>query len=240
MVPSLSPVHILPTHTTDYTPSEIFEIFKEKLQQITIKPECDQCEGCGRSYIQLEKLRHWLKEKSLKRASSTWADLCLQAGSQGYDNGSLSLKDINMPGRESLLVFSILYDMGASGLIEDFQRWEFEDNKLPINVLVLEAKLKEKNSAEATLLAEKFDKRQWTFCPAKFDDSRSFDCEKSRIVPICKRGLLSNKGGTSVLWQIAVQEEFVGEKLRQMSVKMTFTDPTFGVVSPMILSCTVH
>jgi hypothetical protein len=179
----------------------------------------------------VEKLRNWLKEKYSKKTDTTWADLCLEAANQGQNAGSFSLSDIDAPGRVYLLVFSILYDIGEPSLIQIFQRSGLRDTKLPITLWELENKLKQALVPNATLVAGKFNERQWAFCPARFDWSSTFNCEKSTILPICRRGILTKKGGTALLWQIAVQEEFVGPSLRTKSSKSKFTDREFGIVS---------
>lgn len=205
--------------------------FREKREELTVIPHCSECAGCGRPYIQVEKLRNWLKEKWSKNTDISWADLCLEASNQGNYAGSLTLSDINAPGRECLLVFSILCEIGAPGLIREFQRQGLTDTKLPITLLELETDLSQLSIDNASFLAEKFDERQWAFCPAKFDWSSPFACKKPTVLPICKRGILSNKGGTALLWQIAVQEEFVAPNLRRISARSQFDDPDFGIVS---------
>lgn len=217
-----------PAHGLKLTSSEVQETFRKKREEFTVTPHCSECTGCGRPYIQVEKLRDWLKEKHTDR---TWADMCLDEVNQGHNAGSLSLSDINAPGRECLLVFSILCKIGASYLIQHFQRWGLTDTKLPITLLNLENELKSGSIDNATHLAKKFDESQWAFCPTKFDWSSTFACKKPTILPICRRGILSNKGGTALLWQIAVQEEFVGSSLRARSAKSKFTDSEFGTVS---------
>ncbi|KIW73675.1 hypothetical protein PV04_01773 [Phialophora macrospora] len=209
--------------------------FDKKVEEFTVIPQCNECSGCGRNYIQVEKLRNWLKEKYSKRPDTTRADLCLEAAMQGHNAGSLSLSDINAPDRECLLVFSILYAIGEPHLIQDFQRWGLTDSKLPISLLELEDELKQGSIPEADRLAKRFDQRQWAFCPARFDWSSTFACKKPTILPICRRGILSKKGGTALLWQIAVQEEFVGPKLRAVSARSKFPDPAFGICYQFVL-----
>lgn len=232
MASILRPGQLLkPAHGPRYTPNDVESTFRHRLGQFTVKPRCSECTGCGRPYVQVEKLRIWLKEKCSKKTDTTWADLCLEAANHGHNAGYLSLSDINAPGRECLLVFSILYDIGAPSLIQDFQRWGLTDTKLPISLLDLENGLKAGSIDDATRLAQNFDERQWAFCPPRFDWSSQSRHKKPTVLPICRRGILSPKGGTAFVWQIAVQEEFVGPSLRAMSVKSRFTDSEFGIVS---------
>lgn len=210
------------------------QIFKAKLTELTVDPQCHECPGCGSPYIQVERFQTWLKEKCSKRSETTWADQCLDAANQ-EDAGSLSLSDINAKGSECLLVFSILYDIGAPEQIQYFQRKMLTDSKLPISLLTLQNELEQRagqgTSRPEADLARRFNERQWAFCPARFDWSSSFDCKKRTVLPICKRALLSTKGGTALLWQIAVQEEFVGQLLRTRSANSRFNDIDFGMVS---------
>ncbi|KAK5456970.1 hypothetical protein LTS15_004750 [Exophiala xenobiotica] len=189
--------------------------FSKKLKDLTVNPHCNECGGCGRPYIQVEKLRNWLKEKHPEKTDTTWADLCLGEVKQGHSAGSLSLRDIDAQDRECLLVFSILYDIRESSLTPDFQRWGFTDKRLPITLLELQNELK-KSKVDASIVAQKFDERQWAFCPTR-------------------RGMLSDKGGNALVWQIGVQEEFVGPTLRTMSAKSKFADPDFGLCYQFVL-----
>ncbi|KAJ9602690.1 hypothetical protein H2200_012884 [Cladophialophora chaetospira] len=231
MVPSsrLNPLP-KPAQAPTLSPADVERTFRDRLQHFTVTPVCGECRDCGRRrrYIQVEKLRNWLKEKCPQKPDTTWADQCLEAANQGYNAGSLSLGDINARGRECLLVFSILYDIGEPSLIQYFQMRNLTDTKLPISLLELETELKG-SSPNAAQLAQKFDKRQWAFCPTSFDWSSRFNCKKQEILPICRRAVLSRRGGTALVWQIAVQEEFVGPKLRTLSAKSKFYDEKFGI-----------
>lgn len=230
MAANLRPIpYPKPAHGFNLNPAEVERTFRDKVQHFTVTPRCSACSGCGRPYIQVQKLRHWLKEKCSKKPDTTWADQCLEAANKGHNVGSWSLSDINLDGRECLLVFSILYDIGEPGLIKHFRSHDLTDKKLPISLLELETKLKG-STHDSTLLAQKFDMRQWAFCSYRFDWSSQFNFEKPTILPICRRGILSRSGGTALVWQIAIQEEFVGDSLRKISAKSRFHDNEFGVV----------
>lgn len=225
------PASFKPPHNPPYTSSEVQRKFREKREELTVIPHCSECTGCGRPYMQVEKLRNWLKESCSEHTDISWADLCLEAAKQGHNAGSLSLGDINAPDRPCLLVFSILCDIGTPSLIQEFQRRGLTDTKLPISLSDLEHELNHLPIDNAALLAKRFDDRKWAFCPVRFDWSSTFACKKSTVLPICRRGILSTKGGTALLWQIAVQEEFVGPSLRSISAKSKFNDTEFGPVS---------
>ncbi|KAK5062484.1 hypothetical protein LTR84_004556 [Exophiala bonariae] len=236
MALSARPTHLQkPTHSPRYTASEVAKIFHDKIKELTVTPHCSKCAGCGRPYIQVEELRTWLKEKWSTHIDRSWADLCLEASNQGNKAGSLSLSDIDAPGSGCLLVFSILHDIGAPSLIRKFQRQGLIDRKLPINLSELENELSQLGIDNATILAGKFDERQWAFCPATFDLSSTIACKRTTVLPICRREILSTKGGTALLWQIAVQEEFIGPSLREQSAKSKFKDPKFGTCYQFVL-----
>jgi hypothetical protein len=81
-------------------------------------------------------------------------------------------------------------------------------------------------------IANRFDRAQWQFCPAKFEKGDDIDyINENRIIPICKKKAINNKGGTAVLWHVAVQEEFLGKKLREAVPSSRFVDSEFGPVS---------
>ena len=86
-------------------------------------------------------------------------------------------------------------------------------------------------------LAVAFYREQWQFCPVKFGfaDYRYFN-DHSWIIPIHKKEIITDKGGTAKLWQIEVLKEFVSDTLQKVVKTSEYTpehDPDrLGAVSP--------
>lgn len=72
--------------------------------------------------------------------------------------------------------------------------------------------------AKSSSLIDEFLKLQFHYSPAKFNLYQGADWDDEHtVVPICEKNSINKKGGTAELWQIAVPEEFVGHKLRDIS-----------------------
>ncbi|KAF2006619.1 hypothetical protein P154DRAFT_615336 [Amniculicola lignicola CBS 123094] len=127
-----------------------------------------------------------------------------------------------------LVVFSILLDLGIGHLVHHLAKKDIVDNRLPVNLSYLKKKLKPLEDGEK--IAELFNKRQWKFLPAQFRYNMDKEFFEERIIPICRKDSLAS-GGTAHVWQIVVQKEFVGPKLRNHLAQDEFAvydDEEFG------------
>ncbi|KUJ16335.1 uncharacterized protein LY89DRAFT_719074 [Mollisia scopiformis] len=121
-----------------------------------------------------------------------------------------------------ILIFSILLMMDRGCLVHLFRSQQMFDRNLPINVsaleeifhTMLESAREHGFHLDPIALTHEFDDLQWKFCPARFDlgEEQYFNNPK-QIIPIVERSILSESGGTAVLWQVAILEEFVSSKL---------------------------
>ena len=191
---------------------------------------------CGRSYVLVAKLTKWLRSKV---GYTIRASRLLQAAYRDRAKPGLPITAEQLiPGEHycCLIVFSILLKIGAGQLVHTFQRAEIVDGALPIDLRSLKIKLAAVDSNIAEELISKFDEMQWRFCAVKFDLDISRDYVKNRIIPICRKERINSKGGTAQLWQIEVQEEFVGHKLREVALSSRYDDPKddFGYVSHIL------
>jgi hypothetical protein len=207
--------------------------FETMLQACTVQA------ACGRSYVLVAKLTRWLRRnvQNNSGAKSTQGSRLLWAA---YYNRNIFLPITweQLSGGEdcSLLVFSILLELKKGWLVHSFQSRDIVDRHLPIDLRSLRARISSMRVSNADDLAVNFDAKQWKFCPAKFDLHKSKEgYNKNIIIPICKKQEIK-KGGTAQLWQIAVQEEFVGPKLREAVKDSWFDDEKdrFGPVSHML------
>jgi len=141
-------------------------------------------------------------------------------------------------------IFSILLKMGWGCLVHLFRSQQKCDHNLPIDIhnlnRIFQTILKKLSSRQIYFdpgaLADEFDELQSQFCPAKFELEEESSFDQKQIIPIVKKSILSNKGGTAVLWQIEVLQEFVTDKLAA-AVPQSQYDPQDGL-GPV--SCILH
>ncbi|KAL8687353.1 MAG: hypothetical protein Q9224_005177, partial [Gallowayella concinna] len=177
---------------------------------------CTMTAVCGRSYVLVEELTQWLRSKAHPGKSTTQLGRLVIAAYRDYNGIAPSSTDKLME-QDSycLVIFSILLLLGRGNLIHVFQKHNILDTHLPIPLQQLQSKFETARISDAKQLAADFDEKQWPFCPAKFDFHYSQEYNEHKILPICKKEKINEKGGTAQLWQIEVKEEFVGHHLKQ-------------------------
>jgi hypothetical protein len=193
--------------------------FKEVLRGCTVEALC------GRPCVRVAKLIKWLESDAQPGVSRVEILLDYAYRNRRSPAPPLRADDICKGEESCTLVFSILLELGHGELIDLFENRGLCDKRLPIPLSDLN-NLKDRGFS----FAEEFNKKQWAFCPANFDDHSRY-YHSDRIIPICKREEISDKGGTARLWQIAVQEEFVKTNLKERVPNSKFSDDTFGWVS---------
>ena len=192
--------------------------FKDVLRDCTVEALC------GRSCIRVAKLTRWLESDAQPGVSRVEILLDYAYRKSTSPTPPLRSDDVCKGEDSCALVFSILLELDQGELIDLFENRGLCDKRLPIPLSDLKD-LKDHGFS----YAEEFNRKQWAFCPAYFDyHSRNY--HKDRIIPICKREEISDKGGTARLWQIAVQEEFVKQSLREKVPNSKFSDDRFGCV----------
>ncbi|MCJ1308075.1 hypothetical protein MMC25_001726 [Agyrium rufum] len=194
------------------SPDVAFHDFYAKLKECSVKAVCK------REYVLVSRLVQWLKSLRPGEQDSQLTYLLRVTYSQRVEPGLLiDAERVCNSNQSAVLVFSILLELGHGNLIDDFQRYSILDRCLPISLWDLRDKLSRfvRTSDVAEDVAVRFNVSQWRYCPATFDDIMRKVYEKDRIIPICARFQINEKGGTADLWQIVVHEEFVGKELRK-------------------------
>ena len=207
--------------------------FRAKLQDCTVRA------ACGRNYVRTGMLTDWLSDKVGLGSKTTHATRLLLAAYRDRIGPGLPISSEALSSGEArcLLVFSILLDLRLGQLVDSFQRLGIVDKRLPVDLLSLQEKISAMDLPQMEegpkSLAERFDDTQWRFCAAGFDLRLAWEHPKNMILPIFKKEKINDKGGTASLWQVAVQEEFVGHKLRDAVRNSRFRDSrdNFGWVS---------
>lgn len=200
--------------------------FKEKLKEYTLEAKC------GRSYVLVEQLTKWLKSKRPETNTTQASNLLSATYSRRQPQHQflpITPRQLETDEECRLIIFSILLKLELGHLIHYFQRWGRFDTHLPIDLQLLKPKFKGLMSrCDADKLLTSFEEAQWSFCPARFklDMGREFD--RNEVIPICGKEMINAKGGTAQLWQIKIQEEFVGPDLRDVAQSAKFVDKKFG------------
>ena len=192
-----------------------------------------------RSYVLVETLRTWLRDPSSAKLDDkfvTNTDLLLHAAYFGKSHfPPIEPSRISDRGNDCcIVVFSILLDLELGHLIDSFSRKGITDRRLPEDLSSLTEKLRDLHNGNR--VAERFNQRQWKFCPVVFSQHMEKDYFEAHIIPICRQSE-PNSGGTAKVRQIVVQAQFVEEPLRRMLEDDPFTsydDEEFGHVSPSV------
>jgi hypothetical protein len=195
----------------------------------------------GRKYVLVETLRSWMRHTSPTKLDDkfvTNTDLLSHAAYFGKrDFRPIESSRISDRGNDCcIIVFSILLDLGLGYLIDSFSRKGIIDRRLPEDLSSLKEKLRDLE--DGVQIAELFNDRQWKFCPATFSQHMENDFFKDVIIPICRQSE-PNSGGTAKVRQIVVQEQFVGESLRNLlkdDPSTSYDDQNFGPVSLYVLA----
>ena len=192
---------------SDMDEDAILKEFTGKLDEYTRKAVC------GRDFILVDRFQDWLR--SPVGGEGTHADRLLRvAYSKRNLPGVPMTPDKLKPGDDCcLLVFCILQKIGRGDLINVFSRKGKVDRLLPIPRQDLEAIANDVRDAH---LSSAFFELQHRFRPAKFDLHGSTEWDEDIVVPINRKNRIK-KGGTAILWQIDIPEEFVGQTLREVS-----------------------
>lgn len=177
---------------------------------------------CGRPYVLVAKLTQWLRSKVNPPAGTTQVSRLLFAAYRASRSPGLPItpETCSVGDSSCLLVFSILLVIDRGDLIDYFHRHNIVDKHLPVPLLLLKERLDGFSDAEQ--IAVLFDNVQWRFSPATFELHVGHTHLMNTIIPICKKSEINDKGGTAKLWQIEVQEEFIGPKLKDAVSKSRF------------------
>lgn len=235
----------------------IIDIFQRRLAEYTITAPQPPL-ACGRAYVRVSKLSEWLKSEVRlpNNNTTTQVSRLLEYAYQDWPGRGharpMTREKLVVGDNRCCLIFCILVKIGWGNLIHLFRKLEKADHHLPIPLSTLKTTFgtmcnrypaafttKTKDPDE---LAEKFDREQWQFCPAKFDLQEYPDFHEKRIIPILRKEKINSKGGTAILWQIEVLEEFVEKELREVMASSLYDNPkdNLGPVSSTRLPLLRH
>lgn len=144
--------------------------FESKLRELTVIAQD------GQPYVCVEALNEWMRARDMGIGSVTNAKLLAFAacGTLGWENTEVafrqfeSLWDLHKASESSVVVLSILLDIGLGHLIVPFTADGILDDALPIRLPKLEAQLGTSSPwpADKVALAKQVYERRWKFCSA--------------------------------------------------------------------------
>ena len=162
----------------------------------------------GRSFVLTRRLKSWLK--------STVDGLRPQTVLENLYNTIVPVEVsghlITPPWKsDSVLIFCILLELGLAHLLEEFATNGTSDKSLPIDKHDLRV-LVQNLSHEDDSLADRFFEIQWRYCAAVVDLDGIYEWQQEMVIPICFQSLIA-EGRTAKVYEIAVPEDFIGQRL---------------------------
>lgn len=171
---------------------------------------CEVTAICGRTFLRIEQLKRWLGKHTEMLLWTAYLQ-------ENHFAPPIHWRQVQDPDTSSILVFSILLELGYGNLIDIFHNVQLVSG-LPIPLSSLKTELGRANDSrlrdsDAEDLAEAFNKKQWRYCPPKFGLQHVKNYFPQHIVPIIKIEAINSKGGTAKVWQIVVLEDSVEREL---------------------------
>jgi hypothetical protein len=209
-----------------------FRDFEESLKKFTVKPT----HKGGRSFVLTRSLLKWLYElwpgHNVTQAARLHKAVYHNSGGPFYP---ISPEQLSAKQNGCLLVFSILLGLRKGELVDRFQRQGIVDTQIPMTLEQLRKNIRTMGmiDEDAESLATSFYEKQWLFCPIFFFRNMDKYYPKERIIPICQKQRINDKGGSATgIYLIEVQEQFISDDLKEVAVKYEDKKDGFGYVSP--------
>jgi hypothetical protein len=191
---------------------------------------CEMKAICGRTFIRVEQLKAWVSGQMGRLLEAAY-----QTGSQTHPALPISERNICSSHNCASLIFCILLEMGAGSVIHYFYRLGLYDSRLgdldsgSLQQTLKHSDLGSKEGIDIEEFAKDFAKRQWRYCPVKFEFEDMKDCKPQQIIPIHKKEAINDKGFTASVWQVEVLEEFIGPPMRKVIATSRYTDVGDGL-----------
>lgn len=203
-----------------------FDAFHQQLLGFTKKPTpIEDRHGKwwrGQEFVLYDQLRDWLVGPS-STPTRTNVDILLSAAYSKRDFPDLRRHQVTGGESRCLLVFCILIELNQAELIHDFYIHDVVDRRLPMPLHDLEvsistmARHREIPASNRWIkeLAYNFDQKQWKYRPVKFvyEDDRIWN--EKYVFPFMGKQLITEKGGTSSVYEVTVPSCLVDERLQE-------------------------
>lgn len=202
-----------------------FHAFHQRLKDLTKRPTPSKDkygrEWHGQEFVLYDDLCNWLAGPSATLAATN-VDMLLSAASKS-DWPDLRGDQVTTGDSACLLVFCILIELNQADLIRDFYTNNIVDRQLPIALHDLGKRIfriaKHRNIRDsdcwAQELAYNFDQKQWKYRPVKFmyEDTKIWN--EKQVFPFMEKYLITDKGGTSCVYEVTVPSCLVDERLHE-------------------------
>ncbi|KAL2405854.1 hypothetical protein ABEF95_000368 [Exophiala dermatitidis] len=207
------------------------EIFRQKLSGMWYHSE-----ACGRKFLDHTKLVEWMTATEPNGEVKNVARILRELRHQRKDelfSGPRS-RTITTGKNKSILVLSILLEMGCGDLIVTFREANIVDSALahaPYYEQHLFPKLKTAlgSEEEADSFMKEFYQRRWSFIPVCIDYNMSPTLQSGdHVLPFLKKESINTKGGTAEVYQVLIKEDYIGDNMRRAIEKSKFYDKDFG------------
>lgn len=194
------------------------------------RAKCTKKAACGRDFVLVSKLKHWLESKvdpgaNDRSQASRLLAFAYRHRSRDKPGLPMSPEELFHSRYGCILVFCVLLELDRGHLVNEFLRHGIYDDLLPIDLHPLREKTATMGTRDPDPLANGFNILQWRFCPAiiEMDMRRSF--YEDHFLPFCQREKINEKGVHAQLWQVAIPEEFVGPRLRAIIEDKKYDNP---------------
>jgi hypothetical protein len=205
--------------------------FLRQLEECTVKPDWPG----GRNFIRVGHFTSWMRSRTQGQYLSNTARLLRTV----YPNSiqpPISADTITSSGNDCcVLVFSILLEIGLGHYINEVQRHEVIDRKLPVDLYHLKWLFEQISPKNYLDYAQRFNNAQWKFSPMTFWYGMDKIYSEEYVIPICRKHEIG-RGGQGRVYGIAVQAEFVSKTLHNTLPKKEptrYDDPDYGPVGSL-------
>lgn len=201
-----------------------FDAFHTQLYASTVRPRPihDRYGGWyGQEFVLCDELCSWLVGPPASSAPTN-LDMLLSAASNSDYVPDLQVYQVATGESACLLVFCILIELGQAELIRDFYANDIVDRLLPMSLYDLElviSRIARHRRINDPIqwgkdLAYNFDQKQWKYRPVKFmyEDNKSWT--EKQVFPFMGKHLITDKGGTSSVYEVTVPSVLVDKRLR--------------------------
>ncbi|KAF2726702.1 hypothetical protein EJ04DRAFT_173330 [Polyplosphaeria fusca] len=211
-------------YSTHNPPAPMNEQFQKTLDNCRVTPRCDG----GKEYIRTKPLIQWMGATQPGQSASN-AEILLY---MVYGPTILPISAIRVCGKGDdpcAVVFSILLEIGLGHIIHKVAQEDIVDQSIPMSLADLKEHFQNIDKSEGVAYAKRFNEAQWKYRPLTFRWDVYKECPEQRIIPICRKQEIG-RGGQARVYQIAVQADYVAERLQQNlpNDDSFFMDDEFG------------
>jgi hypothetical protein len=158
----------------------------------------------GKAFVRTRRLKLWLNSTDESAGEET--ETILESLFNTVVANSVSRHPITTPwDSDTVLIFSILLQLGQANLLPEIIENGISDKSLPLtkdDLRVLSLQID----------VDTFFEMQWQYCGATFELDGDYEWPEEMVIPICSQNLMA-EGRTAKVYEVAIPREFLGPKL---------------------------